>query len=748
MTFFKKFKIPKARIFLVLTLLASIYSYSQTTSFQRVDSVQVKVSNSILKNAWAGGLNFCQLSAIDLDQDGIKDLFVFDKTGNKISTFINGGKPNTIDYKHAPEYRDKFPQLKDWALLVDYNCDSKEDIFTSSIYGIAVYTNTSTIADGLKFTKLTDIVLTRYTSTGGTINIYVPTSDIPAIVDMDNDGDIDIATMNPSGFTMEYHENRSMQFYGNCDSLDFIRSSACWGEIFESFGNNDIALNVSCKGEDGYKTEHGAGSSELCFDMDGDGDKEMFVGMLGYFNYHFLHNGGDSLVADITYGDKDFPSYDASVNLNSFPSGFYLDVNNDGAKDLVVCPSSPFISENFTSVLFYENMKTADSITFQFQQNDLLQNEMIETGEGAYPAIVDYNTDGLTDIVIGNYGYTANLGFYTPGLSLYENTGSAADPKFELITRDYLNLSQLGLLNLCPAFGDMDGDNDEDLMIGDKNGHLQYYRNTAGAGNTCNFSLAEANYVDSAGVLIDVGQFATPQIIDVNRDGKKDLIIGNQTGKITYYENRGSTTSPAFTNISSNLGKVDVTINGFLTGYSYPCLYDDGGSYKLVVGSENGHLYYYDNIDGHLADTFNLVSSTYQNIWEGVRTAPTAADMNNDGYLDMLVGNYAGGLAFYYGSNSSSVHFSEQMVSFDVFPNPASVEINIRLRSEKKYADQVIKIVDLLGREVMSRALEQQSIDISNLSPGLYDCQLILSDGEAGESVTANKKLVVCTLVN
>ena len=120
-------------------------------TYERNDSIPVKVSGNWLKNAWAGGLNACQFSSIDLDLDGIKDLFVFDRATNKINTFLNSGTPNSIDYKHAPIYQSKFPVLHDWALLVDYNCDGKEDIFTYHIGTIAVYKNTSTLAEGLKF---------------------------------------------------------------------------------------------------------------------------------------------------------------------------------------------------------------------------------------------------------------------------------------------------------------------------------------------------------------------------------------------------------------------------------------------------------------------------------------------------------------------------------------------------------------------------------------------------------------------
>ena len=43
---------------------------------------------------------------------------------------------------------DEWPELVDWCLLRDYNCDGKPDIFTSFQNGIRVYTNTTEAGTG------------------------------------------------------------------------------------------------------------------------------------------------------------------------------------------------------------------------------------------------------------------------------------------------------------------------------------------------------------------------------------------------------------------------------------------------------------------------------------------------------------------------------------------------------------------------------------------------------------------------
>ena len=140
-----------------ITSFVFLFSFAQgqtQVQFIRVDTIPVLIGTQSLINPWAGGINYGQFSEIDLDQDGTMDLFVFDRTGNKITTYINNGTVNAIDYKLAAQYVAQFPILHDWAILRDYNCDGKMDIFTAftgSSPGISVWKNTSTLAAGLQF---------------------------------------------------------------------------------------------------------------------------------------------------------------------------------------------------------------------------------------------------------------------------------------------------------------------------------------------------------------------------------------------------------------------------------------------------------------------------------------------------------------------------------------------------------------------------------------------------------------------
>ena len=61
---------------------------------------------------------------------------------------------------------------------------------------------------------------------------------------------------------------------------------------------------------------------------------------------------------------------------------------------------------------------------------------MLDFGSERYTVFFDYNTDGLIDIICGNFGYF-DQGNYTSGLHLLKNTGSSMTPEFTLINNDW-----------------------------------------------------------------------------------------------------------------------------------------------------------------------------------------------------------------------------------------------------------------------------------------------------------------------
>lgn len=721
--------------FFLLSLMANAQLY-----FNRTDTVIVQLANGIpLKNPWAGGLNFLQVSDIDLNYDGIMDLFVFDRTGNKISTFINGGTANTVDYKYDHSFVNKFPKLDSWALLRDYNCDGKMDIFTHTNLGIQVYKNDGDALNGLHFTLAKHTLYAYYIDTNppsNYLNLYVTSTDIPAIYDVDNDGDLDLLTFDFAGTRMQWSKNFSLENYGTCDSLNyFMLVDECFGDFEENFSNNSVNLDVCSASEhlaplienlDDRSSRH-AGSCTLCADLNGDTLRDLVLGDISFSNITYLTNGGTLQMADMISQETSYPPNTTSVSAPLFPCSFYVDVNNDSVRDLLVSPNANTCSISDKSLWWYKNTHTDDSANFQFQQMNFLQNEMIEVSEGAYPSFVDFNNDGLTDVIIGNYGYPNNGCVYTSKLTALKNIGTATQPKFELFSKDYASLGALALQNLVPTFGDLDNDGDQDMIVGASDGRLYYYQNVAAPGLTANYVLNSALF---SGMLF--GQYASPQLVDVNRDNKLDILSGRSNGKLNYYKNIGTSTNPAFSADSANyfFGNVNVIPPNVSNGFSFPCLFNHNGHYELFVGSANGKIYHYNNIDNNLNGAFNLLDSTFQDLYEGERCTPEVFDINNDAQPDLIVGNYSGGVSFFIGDSlAGSQQISElsYIPQIKLYPNPVDEIIYFSMDDILKLHAIKLEITNLQGQVIHSEIYTPGSLNAfhtASLKSGIYFCKL------------------------
>jgi len=710
-----------------LFLLFFIFCFSSSFSqmiLNRDTSLTISENGSAFSSAFSGGINAGQFSEVDLNLDGTMDLVVFDKSGNKISPFIN----DNGNYVYAPIYRNNFPKVHDWMLLADYNCDGKNDIYTYSSGGMAIYENTSNTS--LSFSLVTSLVLSNYGANN--LNIYISPVDIPAIADIDYDGDLDILTFSILGGFVEYHKNMAMELTGNCDTVAFEFSESCWGLFYE--GLNSYILNCpNCQcppivnpNTANSKQKH-AGSTLLAIDIDNDNDMDLVLGDVSYNNLNLLINGGDNQNALMVSIDSVFPqnhSNTIAADMHVYPASYYLDVTNDGVKDLIVTTNSQNNSENFESCWLYENAGQTNNPDFNFLQTNFMQSDMIDLGKSAFPTFYDYNNDSLLDLVVGNYGYHVAYNDPISSLALFENTGTKDIPKYDLIDRDWQWISTVNLntnlnipaLNISPTFGDLDADGDKDMLLGDADGKLHYFTNQAG-----NFNITSPNYFS-----IDVGYFSQPQLVDVDRDGLLDIIIGEQDGSVNYCPNSGTATIAAFDTIIENWGGIDVDTNYISTGYSSPKLIDSNGVYQLFVGSYTGKIYQFTNIDGNLNGQFSPVYSTVANLWDGGKCAFALADINNDNQPEMILGNLSGGIAYFssdtlLNDTSTTNSLNHKQTNFSIYPNPASNKLTIESNEIG-----IIKIKNLLGKTIYKAKKSNYLLEVntSHFANGIYILQL------------------------
>ncbi len=772
MTVDNYFTMKSKKIYLLafLLLLPSI-AYTQLVydyGFAKKFDIAVNDSlGAVLKMPWVGGMNSMQFSEIDLNLDGTSDLFAFDKATNRVLTFINLGIADSICYVYDYSYQKFFPSFYGWAHCIDYNHDNKNDIFAyTPAGGIMVYKNVSDTV--LKFKLMYPIINSDMGSASS--NIFVTSDDYPALYDIDRDGDLDILSFFGLGTFIQLHKNLSHELFGNADTLLYELTFQCWGDIAESAANNQIFLDITCPNRcDSFppsKSTRHTGSTMLAGDFNGDQLTDLILGDVDYFNLTKLTNGGSIDTAHISASDTLFPSNSLPIHFNSFPVVNLVDVNNDHKSDLLASPftSNINIPENLNSVWYYEN--TGDTLVpiFTYREPGFLQSRMIDLGSGAYPVIYDVNADGLPDIMLGNFAYL-DSSYYEFGylksklrsqIAVLQNTGTLTNPSFRLATRDFAHLSQLKLTGLKPTFADIDNDADVDMICGQSDGTLIFFENIAGPpGNLPVYNTPVFNYKG-----IDVGDFSAPQLFDLNGDNLQDLIVGKKNGFLTYYQNTGTAANAAYTKITDTLGKVNVidpTVS--YTGYSTPCFFRDSGEVKLFVGSDNGYIYYFKDIVANLSGKFTAIdsvlifmdadSATFL-IKDGTRSGVAVADLDADGYLDMVLGNFAGGLTYYkgiqpYGFVGIGEAEADEAVNFSIYPNPVSGKLYINV-SDQKAGRIKVEVFDVVGQKILAKEFNNTAVaelDLQTYRIGFYVCRLQTIDKLGNLHAGGTKKFVI-----
>ena len=684
---------PSRRIVTLCLLLSLFPSFGQ-------NKLDLLVFNdAALPSPWAGGLNACQFGRIDVDGDGKKDLLVFDRHGNRLSCFINKGDAGEIRFVLDNSYVAHFPHLTDWVVFADYDGDGRDDIFTYSKgwAGMKVFRNVS--AGQVGFELVVSPYLTSWQG-GGEVNLLATNADYPAIVDLDGDGDLDILTFGVLGTFIEKHRNLSVERFGHRDSLVFERTDHCWGRVAESEENNVMYLDTCLFGKslivnDGFRHR---GATLAVRDLTGNGLPDLLLADVDYPNLVLLKNGGTPENALMVSQVTDFPE-NTPIHLPSMPVPFFTDVDNDGVDDLLVSPfdPNPMACVGQNSVWLYLNKGTNHNPDFQLYTKSFLQDQMIDVGTGAYPVFTDVDGDGLTDLVIGSIGDMDST-YYNNGvlqtrrsarLAWYKNIGTRQNTVFQLYDRDFGGLSALKTMGLVPTFGDLNDDGRLEMLVGTAEGRLLRFD-------------ADFNLVDDDFLHFDKA-WSAPCLFDVDGDGVLDLVVGDESGKLAFYQGVMQGNETQFSFVTDSWGGVDVcdhTASYF--GYSVPMLFRKGNETLLAVGSEQGKMFLFKDLGGSFADVSDHWSDYvcgFENRF-GLRSAAALADLNADGALEMVVGNFSGGLELLNGNIAVNQDVEELLESdFLVYPNPAQGLVTIE-------GIGLLKVSNLLGQTVLTREID------------------------------------------
>ena len=352
---------------------------------------------------------------------------------------------------------------------------------------------------------------------------------------------------------------------------------------------------------------------------------------------------------------------------------------------------------------------------------------MIENGKGSIPVLVDLNNDGLLDLLVASYYRYLDPSDKISKIQYYQNTGTNEKPEFTFISDDWLSLSGAGYgLRMYPTFGDINGNGKKEMILGTNNGLLHLYEKT-GTGPE-DFTLSQIELKDHLGVTIDVNSGASPQLFDLNNDGLLDLIIGKRAAGLTYYENIGTSTVPSFKWVTNDLGQIDMGDQYYPDNYSTPHFIRHNDTLHLFVGNRLGSIYYYNEIEGNIADgdAFNLLSNKYANINTGAYSAPFIDTLRNDRRYEMFVGTDLGGLWAYIAEEFSKPIMNVNKIekinqSLNVFPNP-SKSGHFTISTQDMEEELSISVYNAVGQKIkkMDKFWGTAHLDLSQSKQGIY----------------------------
>jgi len=498
--------------------------------------------------------------------------------------------------------------------LGDMNGDGYLDVVAGNTSGTSKFYSNNGTADPFNGVNGDDIGSTNYT-----LSI--------ALGDVDGDGDLDIFTGNRPQLNMLYLNNGSSTPFSGISGIaigtDANQTRAIGLADIDGDGDLDLIegnenqrnrlylnngtydpFNGVISTDVGLETEQ---TPDIALgDVDGDGDLDVVVGNRMQTNKLYLNNGTENPFNGIT-------SLDIGLDTDATYAIAIGDVDQDGDLD-VVAGNYPQINK------LYLNNGTGNPFN---GVNSL--NISMDTDSTEALSLGDLDRDGDIDVITGN-AYETN--------KLYMNNGTA-NP-FNGVSGAVIGLDEDYTREI--ALGDMDSDGDLDVVAANHQQTNRLYLN--------NGTLNPFNGVNA----LEFGSWASTTtgigIGDVDGDGDLDVVTGNRNQLNKLYLNNG-TVDP----FDSVIG-MDIGVDTDNTHAIDLADVDGDGDLDVMAGNnlQSNKLY----LNKGTADPFNGAFSTDIGVDADSTYAIVLGDVDSDGDLDLVAGNWGQSNKLYLNSGTEN----------------------------------------------------------------------------------------------